>query len=317
MVKSRREFLKAAAATSVGAAMSPNLFSNPEVSKVPKVQLCAFTKCLQFIDYERLGETLAFAGFDGADLPVRPDGYIRPDNIETELPKVVKALKKSGIIVPMIVTAITNADDPQTERILGTASELGIKYYRTGYLNYDSVKSLPENLDNHKQTFEKLEKINRKYGIHGGYQNHSGTRVGGPVWDLYWIVKDFDPAYVGVQFDVCHAVCEGGASWPLGMKLLTPWIKMTDIKDFIWEKINNRWKITYVPLGQGMVNYNLYLKEYTRLKINGPVSIHFEYNLGGAELGNLNPQMSLSDISTYLKTDNYWFRSKLKEFEIV
>jgi L-ribulose-5-phosphate 3-epimerase len=316
MSQSRREFFKAVGTTTIGAAISPNLFSNPTGSKASQLQVCVFTKCLQFLDYERLGETLAFAGFDGADLPVRPDGLIHPNNIEVELPKVVKVLKKSGIGVPMMVTAITMAEDPSTERILGTASEVGIKFYRTGYLNYDQAKSIQENLDNHKRSFEKLEKINRKYGIHGAYQNHSGTRVGGPVWDLFWIVKDFNPDYIGIQYDICHAVCEGGVSWPLGMRLLAPWIKMTDIKDFLWEKVDNNWKATYVPLGKGMVNFNQYLREYMRFQLTGPVSIHFEYDLGGAQLGKSNPTMSLTNISAFLKTDYTWFRNKLKEFGI-
>jgi L-ribulose-5-phosphate 3-epimerase len=317
MLKSRREFFKTATATTIGVAVSSNLFSDPADSEASQVQLCVFTKCLQFIeDYERLGETLAFTGFNGADLPVRPDGLIRPDNVEVELPKVVKVLKKSGISVPMMVTAITSAEDPMTERVLRTASEVGIKYYRTGYLIYDQTKSIQENLDNHRRSFEKLEKINRKYDIHGAYQNHSGTRVGGPVWDLFWIVKDLDPHYIGIQYDICHAVCEGGVSWPLGMKLLTPWIKMTDIKDFIWEKVGNSWKVTYVPLGKGMVNFNQYLREYIKLKLTGPISIHFEYDLGGAQLAKSNPSMSLADISAFMKSDNAWLRNKLKEFGI-
>jgi sugar phosphate isomerase/epimerase len=314
MLKSRRDFFKAAAATTIGTAISPKLFSDPVSVKALQMQVCVFTKCLQFLDYERLGETLAFTGFDGADLPVRPDGLIRPDNVEIELPKVVDALSKSGIKVPMMVTAITSAEDPLTDRILGTASQVGIKYYRMGYLTYDQTKSIKENLDNHRGSFEKLEKINRKYGIHGAYQNHSGTRVGGPVWDLYWLVKDLNPDYIGIQYDICHAVCEGGVSWPLGMKLLAPWIKMTDIKDFIWDKVDNNWKVTYVPLGKGMVNFNQYLREYNRLKLSGPVSIHFEYDLGGAQLGKLNTTMSLTDISVLMKTDNGWLRNKFKEF---
>ncbi len=313
MSKSRREFVKTVGTTSLGAVISPKLFSNSVGSDSLKEEICVFTKCLQFLNYDQLGETLAFAGFDGADLPVRPDGLIRPETVETELPKVVKSLKKSGISVPMMVTAITSAEDPMTEKILGTASAVGIKYYRTGYLKYDQAKSITENLDYHRRSFEKLEKINRKYGIQGAYQNHSGTRVGGPVWDLYWLVKDFNPDYIGIQYDICHAVCEGGVSWPLGMQLLAPWIKMTDIKDFIWEKINGNWKITYVPLGKGMVNFDQYLKEYKNLKIKGPVSLHFEYDLGGAQQGKSNPKMSLAEISAFMKSDNGWFRNKLKE----
>lgn len=314
---SRREFMTTAAATTAGVAIGPSLFSNPAGEGAPVQSLCAFTKCLQFVDYERLGETLAFAGFNGADLAVRPDGHVRPEKVTAELSKVVEVLKKSGISVPMITTAITDADDPLTERILGVASELGIKYYRTGYFSYDQTKAITENLDIHKRSIEKIVKLNRKYGIHGGYQNHSGTGVGAPVWDLYWLLKDFDPAYIGVQYDVCHATCEGGKSWPLGMKLLAPWIKTTDIKDFIWKKVNAQWQITYLPLGKGMVDFDAYLSLYTSLKISCPISIHFEYELGGAEKGKRNPSMSLEDISVYLKNDNTWFKGKLKEFEIL
>ena len=310
MGKSRREFIQTASATSVGAAISPGLFAKQQEKKT-KIPVCVFTKCLQFIDYDRLGETLAFAGFDGADLPVRRGGYIQPENVSAELPKVVRTLKKYGLVVPMMVTSITDADDPLTERVLGTASELGIKYYRTGYLLYDQSKTIQENLDKHKRTFEKLAIINRKYNIQGDYQNHSGVRVGGPVWDLYWILKDLDPAYVGVQYDFCHAICEGGVSWPIGMKLLAPWIKSVDIKDFYWNKVNDKWKISYVPLGEGMVDFDKCLKLYQQYQISGPVSIHYEYDLWGAEHASPNPTMGLEQIKGLLKKDKEWLDNKM------
>jgi L-ribulose-5-phosphate 3-epimerase len=241
---------------------------------------------------------------------------VLPQNVKIDLPKAVKALKKSGISVPMMVTGIVNPDDQFTENVLGTASELGIRYYRMGYLNYNPAKSIPENLDQHKRTIEKLEKINRKFGIHGGYQNHSGTNVGAPVWDLYWILKDSDPAFIGVQYDIRHAVAEGGVAWPLGMKLLAPWIKTTAIKDFYWKKENRKWILENVPLGEGMVDFNAFLKMYSSLGISGPVSIHLEYNLGGAEEGKTNPTMGLDKISEYMKNDNNWYRAKLKEMGI-
>ena len=315
MEKSRREFIKIASATAMGVVVSNTISANSLV-KETSLPVCAFTKCLQFIDFDKLGETLAFAGFDGADLPVRPDGSVHPITIEEELPKAVKTLKKHGISVPMAVTAINNADDPLTERVLGALSQQGIKYYRTGFLLYDQAKSIQENLDSHKRTLDKLEKLNRKFGLHGAYQNHSGTRLGGPVWDLYWVVKDLDPAYFGVQYDFCHAICEGSVSWPLGMKLLAPWIKTVDIKDFLFSKEKGQLKITYVPLGSGMVDFDLCLKQYRKHAISGPISIHFEYDLGGAELGKMNPQMGLNEISSLMKNDNTWFRDRLKSFQI-
>jgi L-ribulose-5-phosphate 3-epimerase len=316
MKNSRRKFIQVTSSAVAGAILSPNLIPAPLIQATGATPFCVFTKCLQFLNFDRLGETLAQAGFDGAELAVRPGGQVLPENVKTDLPKAVSALKKSGITAPMMVTAITNPDDPLTESVLATASGLGMKNYRLGYLELDPAKSIPENLDLHKKTIEKLEKVNRKYKIHGGYQNHSGTRVGGPVWDLYWLLKDSDPAYIGVQYDIRHAVVEGAESWPLGMKLLAPWIKTTAIKDFYWKKENGKWILLNVPLGEGMVNFDAYLKQYIKLGISGPVTVHYEYDLGGAELGRLDPKMSLADISVHLKNDLAWIRKKYSDYKI-
>lgn len=312
----RREFIKATSIVTTGALASQPVFSTGLSAKSTASPVCVFVKCLQFLDHDRLAETLANVGFDGADLPVRKGGYILPENVEVDLPKVVKTLQKAGIKVPMMVTDIDSPDYPGIERVLGTAASLGITHYRMGYLAYDPAKKVSESLDIHKRAMERLEKVNRKFNIHGEYQNHSGTRVGGPVWDVYWILKDCDPAYIGSQYDIRHATVEGGNSWPVGMELLAPWIKTTDIKDFMWKNENGKWQVIDVPLGEGQVDFDTYLKEYTRLGISGPVSLHFEYDLGGAETGATNPTMSLDKISTYQKNDLNWLRAKFKEHQL-
>jgi sugar phosphate isomerase/epimerase len=316
MKQSRRAFIKTATSATAGVAISPYLANVKPVAEIDKNLVCVFTKCLQFLDYDKLGETLAKVGFRSADLSVRKRGHVLPENVKTDLPKAIKALHKSGVSVPMMVTGIKNPDNPETEVVLGTASELGVKYYRMGYLSYDKGRSIMENLDIHRKTFEKLEKINQKYNIHGCYQNHSGTRIGGPVWDMYTLLKDLDPAYMGVQYDIRHAVVEGGVSWPLGMKLLAPWIKTNDIKDFIWKNVNGKWEITNVPLGEGMVDFDNFFEQYKALGISGPFDIHYEYDLGGAESGSRNPTMSLEEISDFMIKDLNWLNNKFKEHGI-
>lgn len=183
-----------------------------------------------------------------------------------------------------------------------------------GSIGFDPKKSIPQNLDDHKIIFEKLEKLNRKYGVNGNYQNHSGTRVGGPVWDLYHLLKDCDPEFIGVQYDVRHATVEGGVSWPLGMKLLAPWIQTIAIKDFVWFKdADGKWKIKNLPLGEGMVDFKTYFQLYKSLNIEAPISIHYEYDLGGAEHGHKTTTMSLPEIKSWLKKDLMFLKNNLRE----
>lgn len=320
---SRRRFIAKSAAVISGMSFGlqgitsaqTNLFGKGNLPVNGKRPVHAFTKVLQFLSYREMAELLAEQGFAGADLTVRGGGQVLPENVETDLPKALKALREAGVDSHMITTNVIDADDKFTRPILRTMAGLGIKYYRTGYLDYDASKSVTRNLEDHKRTFEKLEKVNREYGVHGGYQNHSGRRVGGPVWDLHPLLKDRDPEFLGVQYDIRHATVEGAVSWPLGMKLMAPWIKTVDIKDFIWEKDSQgEWKIKNVPLGEGMVNFKEYFELYKSMNIEAPVSIHYEYDLGGAEHGNLNPSITAEKLAVWLKKDLDYLKSQFRQF---
>ncbi len=141
--------------------------------------------------------------------------------------------------------------------------------------------------------------------------------MGGPVWDLYHILKNLDPQFLGVQYDVRHGMVEGGVSWPLGMKLLSPWIGTTDIKDYIWEKDNKGvWKVKNVPIGEGMVDWKTYFTEYKKLNIAAPVSIHYEYDLGGAESGSKTTTMPLPEIKNYLKKDLQFLKEQFVKYQL-
>lgn len=307
----RKNFISTTTASLAGLCVLPGqaLYSDR-----PSNPVCIFSKCLQFLNYDELGETISKIGFNGADLTVRKGGYVLPENVKIDLPGVVKALRKAGIDVPMIVTDINDANDRYTEDILATAAELGIKYYRMGSFYYHKDNTVFKDLDGYKKKLEGLEKLNRKYDIRCGYQNHSGPWgiVGGAVWDLYYILKDFDPEYVGIQYDIAHATAEGGYSWELALKVVKPWINSLAIKDFVWQKGKKRWETKWVPLGDGMVDFKRYSEQVNPLLSEIPITIHYEYDLGGAELGKQNPLMLHDEIYLKLAKDLHYFKNNIK-----
>lgn len=318
MTINRRNFIRTTVLSAAGLSLAgPGLSNSLLTAKSLKRPVCAFTKCLQFLNFDQIGEVLARLEFDGADITVRPGGQIEPENVKTELPKAVKTLRKSGISVPMMVTGIADADDHLSVELLKVAADSGIGYYRMGWLAYDFSKTIQQNLDSYKPQLEKLARLNEKLGIHGGYQNHSGLHVGAPVWDLYELMKDVDPKYLGVQYDIRHATTEAGYSWMLGMKRVEPWIRTICIKDFVWGKTEKGdWKHQNVMLGEGMVNYDVFLKEYKSLNVEAPISMHFEYDLGGAEAGKKTTTMDPEKIYGMMKKDLGWFRKSLIKNQI-
>jgi len=314
----RRNFIKTTGLSAAGLSLAgTGMASSVFTAKSVKRPLCAFTKCLQFLSFEQIGEVISRLGFDGIDATVRPDGQIEPKNVKKELPQAAKTLQKYGLSMPLMVTAVTDADDPLSVTTLKVAADSGITHYRMGWLPYDFKKTIQQNLDGYKGGFEKLAKLNEKLGLHGGYQNHSGLHVGAPVWDLYELVKDVDPKYLGVQYDIRHATTEAGYSWLLGMKRVEPWIRTICIKDFVWGKTpKGDWKHQNVLLGEGMVDYDTFLKEYASLKVEAPISMHFEYDLGGAEAGKKEITMEPDRIYSLLKKDLDWLRIKMKEHNL-
>ena len=315
----RRNFIQTTGLSAAGITLAGKGIANVNASgKSLKRPLCAFTKCLQFLNFDQIAEVLARLEFDGADITLRPGGQIEPENAKAELPKAVKTLQKSGISMPLMVTAVTDTDNLVDVELLQVAADSGVHHYRMGWLPYDLTKTIQQNLDSFKGKFERLAKLNEKLGIHGGYQNHSGLHVGAPVWDLYDLVKDVNPKYLGVQYDIRHAVTEGGYSWLLGMKRVEPWIRTICIKDFVWGKDpKGAWRHQNVLLGEGMVNFDEFLKEYGSLNIEAPISIHFEYDLGGAESGKKETTMDTEKIYGMMKKDLDWFRASMKKNGIV
>jgi hypothetical protein len=62
-----------------------------------------------------------------------------------------------------------------------------------------------------------------------------------------------------------------------------------------------------------MIDFDAYLKDYISLGISGPVTIHFEYELGGAESGSRNITMSLDKIKNFMKNDLAMLKMKFND----
>ena len=307
MSVSRRNFVKSVAAAGVILPLS-GLSNHSFEKKLPgyqkKGKLCAFSKLFQFLDYDQLSEVFASAGLDGIDLTVRPGGHVEPEKVKTDLPKAVAAARKNGLEVHMMTTAITNADNTLNEEVLKAAADLGVKYYRLGYLDYDYTRTIPDNLDNARKVLEKLAVLNEKTGIHGAYQNHYGQPyIGGPVWDLWYILKDINPDWMSCQYDIFHAVIEGYSSWGVGLRLISPYIKTRCIKDFKWMVRQDKMVPEAVPLGEGQIDFGTYFKLLNELNLKGDTSLHIEYPVLSDADNNLPVKKKMEKALTVMKRD--------------
>ena len=251
-----------------------------------RFDLIGFIKPFQKLSYTEIADISAEIGWHGIECPVRKGGTIEPPAVEDELPKLMEALKKNKVELPVIATDVEDAADPLTPRVLRTAGKLGIRRYRMKHLYYDLNKPIAPQLENLRPKLRDLAQFNAGLNIQGAIQNHSGRNyVGAPVWDMWELLRHLDSKHLAVYFDIGHATLEGGLSWPLQAKLVEPLLGVVSVKDFQWIRSEpatenkNRWKDEWCPLGEGMVQPGF----FTALKktsFHGPISTHFEYPIG-------------------------------------
>ncbi len=250
-----------------------------------ELEIHIFSKHLQFLGYREAGEVAAEMGFSGIDLTVRPKGHVLPETVSDDLPRAIREIKKGGSGCKMITTTIESVSNPLDRNIIETASQEGVQYYRANWYKYLPEISMNESMELYQDEVKKLGDFNEKHDIIGCYQNHAGTKVGASFWEVKKLLETANPAYFGTQYDIRHAVAEGGHSWENGLKLLKDHIKTIVLKDFIWGKVDGKWKPVNVPIGEGMVDFGKYFSLLKAYQIKVPVSLHLEYPLGGAEKG--------------------------------
>ncbi|WP_256012271.1 sugar phosphate isomerase/epimerase family protein [Desertivirga xinjiangensis] len=325
---SRRSFLNSSLLAAAALSLKSNAFGSvinggdeaPQEgyrNPVVKPQICIFSKHLHWIsDYYEMASFAADLGFDGIDLTVRKNGHVSPERVKEDLPRAKTSIEKAGLKVHMLTTDIV-ATSSFTEDILKTAAGLGIPSYRMGWIPYKPDAAIPEQIKSVSSQLATLAAMNKKYGIRGEYQNHSGTNFGASVWDIWLAIKDIDPRYLGCQFDILHATVEGANSWKNDLKLLKDYIQTIDIKDFHWENNEGKWGIKKVPLGSGMVNFKNYFSLIKQYGITGPLSMHFEYPLGGAESGSRKLSISRQEAADAMKKDLNKLKEILKEAGLI
>ncbi len=284
----RRDFIKHSLLTSALLPMAPLSALAASAQPLPgsdELDVSIFSKHLQFLDYKDVASVSKDIGFDGVELSVRNGGHVLPENVAEDLPRAVTAIKEAGLHADLIVSGIKELN-PLARTVLETAASQGVKSYRMGYLRYPETGTIPEALEHFNGQTKELAEFNKNLGIQGCHQNHNGTGVGSNVWELWQLLKGTEQEAMGAQYDIYHAVVEGGRSWPNGVRLLEKRIANIVIKDFRWEEIDGEWKVYKTPLGEGMVDFDRYFKILKGFGINVPVALHYEYDLFGAERGN-------------------------------
>jgi L-ribulose-5-phosphate 3-epimerase len=278
-----------------------------------------FSRHLQWTSVEHAIEVTREIGFDAIEWAVRPGGHISPERVETDLPKVVELTRKAGLAVTMIATAILDARSPYAEAILRTAHGLGIRYYRGAMFRYDYNRDLDQQLEALKPRVATLVDLNRTYDMTIAYHTHSGAgNVGGNVWDLWIVIKQFDPDRISLNYDTGHTTARNGIGWIDAARVALKYIRCLAIKDVLWKRRpDGTWVSEFCPIGEGMVDFKGVFNLLRSARFSGPINIHLEHDdLLGSDVGTWTLAMPRDRFVTLAKYDLARVRALMKDAQL-
>lgn len=246
----RRAFLH----TSVMAALAARVLSDTTLARAqtpapaPAAQtptprrliLDAYSRCLHWIrDLDEIAEAAIEMTCGGVQPTIQEyPGHIDPSKVVQELPAFVKTMQKHGLRVKQVRGGNqTDVSDPHVEAIVGTMGQLGVTHYWMGTDSYDLSRPILPQLDAIKRKVERFVKLNQKHGTTLMYHTRAGAAsVGSVVWDLLYVMKDFDPRFVGFHWDTGHMALHGNNMWELLMRTAGPYVAAISWKDRAWQQ---------------------------------------------------------------------------------
>jgi sugar phosphate isomerase/epimerase len=214
--------------------------ATPAAAPVPRrLIMDAYTRHMHWIrDPDQIAEAAIEITCGGVEPTVQAyPGHINPDKVAQELPAFVRTMQKHGLRVKQVRGGNqTDVSAPNLEPMVATMGQLGVTHYWCGTDNYDLTKPIMPQLDAIKLKVEKFVKLNQKHGTTLMYHTRAGSNsVGSVVWDLLYVMKDFDPKYVGFHWDTGH-MSHHGEMWETLMRTAGPYIVAMAWKDRSWEQ---------------------------------------------------------------------------------
>ena len=331
---SRREILKLLGSAPFLATGGRAAHAVTQASPRARAKLCLVSRHLQWTSIEEGVNVAAEAGCKAIAWTIRGGAHIEAANVERDLPKAVDLAHKAGLETPMAITAIVDAKSARAEAILETMHGVGIRYYRAPSFRYDLAAELEPQLEALKPRIESLVRLNEKYRTTAMYHTHSGTgNIGGAVWDLWTVLRQFDPQFVGLNYDLGHATIRGGSGWLESSHFAHKMVHGLSLKDFRWVKrAGNRgsgaWSPEMVPPGEGMVDFKNMLAYFKSVGFAGPVELYQEYSVAvpgvaepidmlGTNFGQWKLEMPKAQYVSLLTRDVTFYTNVLTEAGLV
>lgn len=253
------------------------------------MKVILFSKMFKEHSIAELIETGHDLGIEGYDLAVRPGYAIGPDNAGSDLKEAVEAFEGEGLSIPMVTGNfdLMTPDHPTAIPLLWAMDAANVRLLKLGYFKFDPVaQDYWQEVDRIREALEGWQKLGREHNVKICYHTHSNHCMGLNAGMLAHLIRGFDPDVIGAYLDPGHMAVEGEA-FDVGAGMVGNHLAIIGAKDVLQERVDKDGhgaaRTTWVKAGEGLVDWTTILEELVRLKFDGPLSVHCEFEVPAEE----------------------------------
>ncbi len=225
---------------------------------------------------DELMAACADAGYDAPVALVREGSWIEPNRLAAGLQAFMHAAERAALRVRVAATRLEPAFLARTDHPLRILAQHGIADVRLGCINRDNDVAPRLLAREARRLLEEVAESARRAGVraivplHGGRYPHNATAA-------YPLIKDLDPAHIGVMLDPGQAWFAEGTEHPrYQCRLLHEYVAAVAVRDVAITRPGaggpggKGWQRHYVPIDEGLCDWEAVIAALHELGFTGP-----------------------------------------------
>lgn len=232
-----------------------------------------FTKPWREMPLGNLAKFVSRLGFDGVELPVRPEFQVTPENASKALPEAARVMGDLGLKIVSIA-------GPTDERTIAACAEAGVGIIRVcvaidpeeGYLAAETRL---------RKEYDALVPLLDKYEVTIGIQNHCDLCVPHAM-AMRSLIGKYAPRYFAAVWDPAHCALDGERP-ELAVDIVWDHLCMVNLKNAVWVREADadgaaQWRHSWVAGREGLCHWPTVAAELKKRAYRGPVCLTAEYS---------------------------------------
>ncbi|MBN8218731.1 MAG: sugar phosphate isomerase/epimerase [Spirochaetes bacterium] len=203
-----------------------------------------------------------------------------------DAPRIKAMTAQAGLEMPCLGTYASMDELENVERGMKGAAILGVKKLRVGTQGYDGKAPWLPLRDRAVAKYREVEAMAKRHGVRALIEMHMNTLTPSAS-SARAFAENFNPAHVGVIYDLGNVVYEGYEHYRLALEALGPYLAHVHVKNAVWKPTHDeatgvtQWKTEAAPLKKGVADFKRFFETLKDIGYDDWVSVE-DFSTEGA-----------------------------------